>query len=103
MTCTHDTTRYRLACVPWWTKPHGLTAMLGNPAGFPRSPAPSSTSAATASTTDRTRWGHPARRPVPKRVAFLDSSHAKEGIMNAEIWIELAIVLLRILAAGLSG
>jgi hypothetical protein len=28
---------------------------------------------------------------------------AKEGTMNAEIWIELAIVLLRILAAGLSG
>jgi hypothetical protein len=30
-------------------------------------------------------------------------STAKEGTMNAEIWIELAIVLLRILAAGLSG
>jgi hypothetical protein len=28
---------------------------------------------------------------------------AKEGTMNAGIWIELAIVLLRILAAGLSG
>jgi hypothetical protein len=36
-------------------------------------------------------------------VALLDFSHAKEGTMNAEIWIELAIVLLRILAAGLSG
>jgi hypothetical protein len=28
---------------------------------------------------------------------------AKEGTMNADIWIELAIVLLRILAVGLSG
>jgi hypothetical protein len=27
---------------------------------------------------------------------------AKEGTMTAEIWIELAIVLLRILAAGLA-
>jgi hypothetical protein len=36
-------------------------------------------------------------------VAFLDSSHAKEGTMNAEIWIELAIILLRILAAGIGG
>jgi hypothetical protein len=36
-------------------------------------------------------------------VALFDSSHAKEGTMNAEIWIELAIILLRILAAGIGG
>jgi hypothetical protein len=32
-----------------------------------------------------------------------DNHQGKEGTMNAEIWIELAIVLLRILAAGISG
>jgi hypothetical protein len=47
--------------------------------------------------------GSPGQPTAAKRVALLDSSHAKEGTMNAGIWIELAIVLLRILAAGLSG
>jgi hypothetical protein len=51
----------------------------------------------------RTRWGHPARRPVPKRVALFDSSHAKEGTMNTGFWIEVAIMLLRIFAAGMAG
>jgi hypothetical protein len=28
---------------------------------------------------------------------------AKEGTMNAEIWIELLIIVLRIVSAGLAG
>jgi hypothetical protein len=36
-------------------------------------------------------------------VALFDSSHAKEGTMNAGIWIELLIIVLRIVSAGLAG
>jgi hypothetical protein len=31
------------------------------------------------------------------------TTRARRPTMNAEIWIELAIILLRILAAGISG
>jgi hypothetical protein len=47
--------------------------------------------------------GPPGQPTAAKRVAIFGFFTAKEGTMNAEIWIELAIVLLRILAAGLSG
>jgi hypothetical protein len=45
----------------------------------------------------------PPGQPTAKRVALLDSSHAKEGTMNAEFWIELVILALRIFSAGLAG
>jgi len=36
-------------------------------------------------------------------VALLDSSHAKEGTMTADFWLELLILALRIVSAGMAG
>jgi hypothetical protein len=48
--------------------------------------------------------GPPGLPTAAKRVALLDSSHAKEGhTMNADIWLELLIIVLRIVSAGLAG
>jgi len=47
--------------------------------------------------------GPPGQPTAAKRVASFVFFIAKEGTMNADFWIQLAIVLLRILAAGLSG
>jgi hypothetical protein len=61
------------------------------------------TVAYTKTAEQRTRVGPPGPPTAAKRVATFGFFTRQGGHMNAEIWIELAIVLLRILAAGISG
>jgi hypothetical protein len=47
--------------------------------------------------------GPPGQPTAAKRVATFGFFNAKEGTMNAEFWIELLILALRIVSAGLAS
>jgi len=52
---------------------------------------------------NRTRWGHPASRQGRSGWHFLNPTGKEAQPMNLTVWLELAILILRILAAGSAG